>query len=115
MLPLDHLAQSVISPPTGTTLPTGEIGSYMVNVINWGIGIAGTVAVLVLVISGFLYVTASGDETRLERAKKGIRGAITGIIIMLIAAVIVNTINYAILRGRGSSTPRTPSRSDLFV
>ncbi|MDP2587390.1 MAG: hypothetical protein Q8P33_01275, partial [bacterium] len=75
---------------------TGEtITAPIVDVINWGLLVAGGVAVLVLIISGFFYITAAGNEKNIERAKAGIRGAIIGIIIMLLSAIIVNTINYA--------------------
>ncbi|MFO0704673.1 MAG: hypothetical protein U0517_01710 [Candidatus Andersenbacteria bacterium] len=107
------LAQQYISPPSSVNLPGSSGGvtitTPIVNVINWGLAVAGGVAILVLIISGFLYVTAAGNERGLERAKTGIKGAITGIIIMLLAAIIVNTINFALTRGGGSgtSTPRT--------
>ena len=76
--------------------------------------VAGGVAVLVLIISGFFYVTAAGNEKTIERAKAGIRGAIIGIIIMLLAAIIVNTINYAILGRSGGSFRGGTSPSGSF-
>ena len=99
-------------------LPGAEGGvtieTSIVNVINWGLLAAGAVVVLLLVISSFFYITASGDEKKIERAKSGIRGAITGLIIMLLAAIIVNTINYAITRDQSptSSTGTTTTSSD---
>ncbi|MDP2587389.1 MAG: pilin [bacterium] len=77
----------------GTTIETS-----IVNVINWGLLAAGAVTVLIFVVSSFFYITAGGDEKKIERAKSGIRGAITGLIIMLLSAIIVNTINYAVTR-----------------
>ncbi|MFH0830931.1 MAG: hypothetical protein V1895_02635 [Parcubacteria group bacterium] len=98
------------NPPggTGTTtetvaipdvLPKGDFAGIITNVINWGLGIAGSVATLMLFVGGFMYVAAAGDEQRIERAKKIIKGAIIGIIVMLMAGVIVNTINYALFKG----------------
>ncbi|MDP2587388.1 MAG: pilin [bacterium] len=78
-----------------------SLENVITNVINWGLGVAGTVAVLMFVVGGFLYVTASGDEKRIERGKSVVRSSITGIIIILLAAIIVNTINYALFRGGG--------------
>ncbi|MFO0704672.1 MAG: hypothetical protein U0517_01705 [Candidatus Andersenbacteria bacterium] len=86
-----------VCPPSN--LPTGSLEGIVTNVINWGLGIAGTVAVLMLVVGGFMYITAAGDERRLDRAKAIVRGAITGVIIILISAIIVNTLNYALFRG----------------
>ncbi len=75
-----------------------DITTPIVSVINWGIAVAGGIAVLILIISGILYVTAAGNEHTIERAKTGIKGAITGIVIILLAAIIVNTINFALTR-----------------
>ncbi len=66
-----------------------DLNIVIKNVINWSLGIAGGLAVLVLVIGGVMYVTAAGDQTRIELAKKTIKGAIIGIIVILISAVIV--------------------------
>jgi|GEM_PF-3510568 len=93
-------ASNRITPPSGVHLEGAGGGATIegtiVTVINWGLGVAGGVAVLVLIVSAYYYVTAAGDEKRIERGKEGIKAAITGIIIMLLAAVIVNTINAAL-------------------
>jgi hypothetical protein len=76
-----------------SNLPDVDLATVISRVINWGLAMAGGVAVLMLIIGGFYYITAAGDEHRMERGKATIRGAITGIIIILISAIIVNTIN----------------------
>ena len=98
------------STPGKVTVPSNLPGSeqnpiglenVLTNVINWGLGIAGTVAVLMFVVGGFIYITSSGDEKRVERGKAIVRSSITGIIIILISAIIVNTLNYALFRNAG--------------
>jgi type IV secretory pathway VirB2 component (pilin) len=88
-----------------TDLPSsGTIDQTIVSVINWGLFVAGTVAVLIIVVAGILYITAAGDEKRIERAKTSLKGAIIGVVIILLAAVIVNTINAAIFYRSGPGT-----------
>jgi type IV secretory pathway VirB2 component (pilin) len=105
---LTQLAYTLELPDTD--LPTsGTIDQNIISVINWGLFVAGTVAVLIIVVAGILYITAAGDEHRIERAKTSLKGAIIGVIIILLAAVIVNTINAAIFYSGGrSGNPSDP-------
>jgi hypothetical protein len=89
------------TPGTGTIqvpegLPEGGVLDIIQNVINFGLAVAGGVAMLLLVVGGFLYVTAAGDESRIEKAKKTIKGAIIGIIFILLSGIIVNTVTQAL-------------------
>ncbi len=89
------------STPPGTVtvpsnLPQGTIAPVLTTVINWGLSMAGGVAVLMLIVGGFVYITAAGDERKIERGKNIVKSAITGTIIILISAIIVNTINNAL-------------------
>ena len=71
--------------------------TVIIDVIGWGLGIAGAVAVLYLIVGGFLYITAGGDEGKIDKAKNTIKNAIIGIVVILLALVIVFTINQALL------------------
>ena len=82
---------------SGTKLPTDNFNTVIGNVIVWTLTIAGGLAVLILIIGGVLYLTASGNQTRLEQAKTTIKGAIIGIVVILLSAVIVYAIQRAIL------------------
>lgn len=80
-----------------TGLRTGGFYDTIVDVITWGLGIAGAVAVLYLIVGGFLYITSGGDESKLEKAKNTIKNAIIGVVVILLALVIVFTINQALI------------------
>lgn len=56
------------------------------------LGIIGTLSVLMLVVGGILYLTAAGDQTRVDTARKTIQYAIIGLIIALLSLVIVTQI-----------------------
>ncbi len=88
-------AQVTVPPIDGLAQQT-DFTELIISVISWALGIAGSVAVLYLIIGGFLYITSSGDESKLEKAKNTIKNAIIGIVVILLALVIVFTINTAL-------------------
>lgn len=49
---------------------------------------AGIIAVLVIIIAGFLFVTSRGDPAQMKRSKDAIRGAVIGLIVVLVAFII---------------------------
>ena len=74
--------------------PVGDEGHQLVEwitlMLQWLIALAGVVAAAVLIFNGFMYITASGDEGKIQKATKGITYAIVGLIIAAIAFLIVN-------------------------
>ncbi len=81
-------------PTTGETgLSTSGVRDTIITIIFWALGIAGSVAVLFLIVGGFLYITAGGDSDRLDKAKATIKNSIIGIVIILLSLVIVFTLN----------------------
>lgn len=53
---------------------------------------AGPIAVLMIAIGGFRYVTSRGDQTAMEGAKKTIMWAIIGLLVIIISYAIVTNI-----------------------
>lgn len=52
--------------------------------------IIGVISVVMIIYSGFLYVTSSGDANNVTKAKNALMYAIIGIVIASLAAAIVN-------------------------
>jgi type IV secretory pathway VirB2 component (pilin) len=75
----------------GTTigLGTADLKDTVVNIIQWVLGILALVAVVMIIIGGFQWMTAAGSEERIEKAKKVISSAVIGLIIVLLAWAIV--------------------------
>lgn len=71
-----------------------EIGDIIENIGTWILTIAGGIAILFLIYGGVVYIT--GGEKGAESGKKIIVNAIIGIIIIALAAVIVNAVMGAI-------------------
>lgn len=67
-------------------------------IINFFLGLVGTVAILMLIYGGFLYLTSGGGENT-KKAKNTIMYAIIGIVVILLSYAIVNTVTSS-LAGR---------------
>jgi amino acid transporter len=70
-------------------LGTADLKTTVINIIQWVLGILALVAVVMIIIGGFQWMTAAGNEERIEKAKKVISAAVIGLIIVLLAWAIV--------------------------
>lgn len=68
---------------------------YIVYIIQFLIGISGLIAVLFIVIGGYQFV-ASGATEQKDKAKTTIKNALLGLVVVLVAWVVVNLIQFAI-------------------
>ena len=68
-------------------------------IIDWLLVFAGALAVIAIVYSGIMYITAGGDPAKAEAAKKNLIWAILGVIIIALALVIVSAVS-SILSGK---------------
>lgn len=83
----------------GTGLPTESTASgIIIRIINILLAIAGLVAVVFLIIGGFRYITAGGNEETAEAAKTTITNAIIGIVVIILSFVIVRIISNALIK-----------------
>ena len=62
------------------------------NILNATFGIIGVVAVIMVIIGGYYYMTSQGEPNRVQRGKNTILYGIIGLIICLSAFAIVNFI-----------------------
>ena len=70
--------------------PDGDLIEWILKIINWLIGASALVAVVMIVVSGFKYITANGDENRISQATKTLTYSIVGLVLCFIAGMIVN-------------------------
>ncbi len=63
-------------------------------VLNWLLILAGTVALIFVILSGISYITSGGDQKKLENAKHTLTYAILGLIVILAAIFIIRIISY---------------------
>ena len=69
-----------------------DIKELIIGWTNFLLSVAALVAVVALVWAGFLYITAAGDDGRMETAKKIVIWVVVGILLILAAYAIVNTV-----------------------
>jgi len=75
-------------------LPTkvNNANELIVAIIKWLMGILGALAVVAIVYSGIMYITAGSDQAKSESAKKNLVWAIIGVIIIAVSFFIVELI-----------------------
>lgn len=76
----------------------GTLIAFVQRVLNLAISVAALIAVGVLIYSGILYITAAGDENKIEKATKGITYAVVGLIVAFISILIVNFVINDVLK-----------------
>lgn len=64
----------------------------MTMILNWIYGFVGVVAVGYILYSAVLFILSKGDAAKAKQAKNGIYYAIAGLVIVMLAAVITNTV-----------------------
>jgi TRAP-type C4-dicarboxylate transport system permease small subunit len=87
-----------IENPVGAANNLGELITQFLNI---AIGAAALLSVFVLIFSGYMYITASGDETKIEKASKSLTYAIVGLAIAFIAVLLVNFVLKDLLGAEG--------------
>ena len=70
-------------------LGNADLKTVVINVIRWALGLLSLLAVSYVIYGGFLWMTAAGNEQRIEKAKQVILQACIGIVIILLAWAIV--------------------------
>ncbi|HET7713812.1 MAG TPA: hypothetical protein VFK94_06230 [Patescibacteria group bacterium] len=75
-------------PTTGTDIK--QLGDVIRRIINFLFGIAGAVAIILIIWGGIRYIMASGDEKATAAAKSTITFAVVGLVIILLAVLLVN-------------------------
>lgn len=69
------------------------LSRYIAAIYNWGIGVVGVVAVLMLMAAGLLWLTSGGDGEKINQAKKIIGNTLLGSALLVGSWFILNTIN----------------------
>ncbi len=84
-------AQVTVDPNLGTTfnLGTADLESTIIRVVQWVLGFLALIAVIMILIGGFQWLTSAGNEEKVASAKKIISAAVIGLIIVLLAWAIV--------------------------
>lgn len=93
----EFAVKDVLFPQTGTATPgtqlpdAEKIKLFIINITNFIAGFLTTIAAVMYIYAGYIYVTAFGNEEATGKAKKIIIGATIGLLLAMAAFAIVNT------------------------
>lgn len=73
-----------------------DVNKLVEGISNWFLSITAGLTILFLIIGGIFYLTAAGDDKRMEEGKKIITYTIVGLVLILISYSIVTTLNSII-------------------
>jgi hypothetical protein len=84
-------AISQLDPGKGANCNTSgpSINKLITTIINILTFVAGTIAVIMLIVGGFKYITSQGDATSAASARNTLLYAIVGIVVVAFAQIIV--------------------------
>jgi hypothetical protein len=82
---------------TGIGLGSKDIRATIASIINVAMGLLGIIAVVIILLGGFKWMTAGGAQDKVDAAKKLIVSGIIGLVIILAAYAIATFVVGSIL------------------
>jgi hypothetical protein len=79
-------------------LSAGDLPTTIASLIRVVLGFLGIVAVVIILIGGFKWMTAGGNDDKVKSAKKVIISGIIGLVIVLSAFAIASFVIGSIIR-----------------
>lgn len=81
--------------PLGTGKPVKEssVFDYVNRIFQYLAVIGGLLAILMIMVAGYAYMTSYGDPEKLSTAKDIIEKTLIGLALLIFAAVILNAVN----------------------
>lgn len=69
-----------------------DIVDLIAEVIDWALYISGAIAVIFVIVGGYRYLTAGGNEETATKGRQTVVNALIGLVIIILAYVIVNAV-----------------------
>lgn len=67
----------------------GPVTAFILYIINFATRIIGSLAIIMFIISGFMFMFAQGNQQKIDNAKEVIKYAIIGLIATFLAYLII--------------------------
>jgi hypothetical protein len=77
-------------------LPT-DFGGFVGIVLKFGMGIAGGIAFLLILLGGFQIITSAGNPEQLNAGKELVSSAVTGLLLIIFSVFFLKIIGVDIL------------------
>ncbi len=81
-----------ITPTATSTATTSDIGTILSRGVNIITLIAGALAIIYMIYSGILYITAAGNPDSAKKGQQGVINAIIGVVIIVFAYFILHIV-----------------------
>lgn len=99
--PFSAQAQDSIIDPNDGKYKTGnysldDIMTTVISISGWILGIIGSLALLMFVYGGFMFLISAGSSDKIGQAKKIIIAAVIGLIIVFSSYIIIRFVSQAI-------------------
>lgn len=78
-------------------IPISDPQAFAEFILGWGIGIAGGIAFILIVYSGFMIMISQGNPQRLQAGKELLTAAVMGLSLLVFGAFILRLIGVDIL------------------
>jgi hypothetical protein len=78
-------------------ITAGSPNLFILEILNWAVGLGGVIAFLLIIYASFQIVTASGDPKRVKAGQELLSSAIAGLILIVFSLVLLNFIGVEIL------------------
>lgn len=95
------------------TAASNSMQSFVVPLLSVLDGIGGLLCVLGIMYSAYLFMTSSGDAGRLQHAKRMLRNAIVGLVIVLAASAGTAILHHAYTSPAPGSGSKLPTISEV--
>lgn len=76
----------------GVITDAKPLSQILLDALSFLLSVAGIVGIIALVVAGIIYLTAGGDEKRMQLGKKTAVASVIGLMIILGALVLVTQI-----------------------
>ena len=96
----------LLIPGVAFAASNAEVDHFASDAMTAILALAGTAVVFFLVRGGYLYITSTGDPAALEDAKRTIRNALIGLVLVIAAAFMSNLLSQSLTESStgGSAT-----------
>ncbi len=78
--------------PGGAKNPNYGVKDIAKKIIEWALYLAAIIAVIFIIIGGFLYITSAGDATRATKGRTTLVNALIGLTIIILSYLIVQIV-----------------------
>jgi len=67
----------------------GVVNGKIIVLLNYVVGFSALVAVIMIIVAGYMLITAAGDPDKIQQGQKTITAAVVGMVIVFVARILI--------------------------